>query len=142
MDVPSIAREEILGIGYRRGKFNGRTCAVVTNFSEFDHAQKLTTEGDMRAEELDELTMLDNLTVFGFASRNTDTLMLLPIWLAHALVRRLDQVRKRQRRYLAPDGKYQVGTTTRPDSIVQGWSPASGHLALHRERCARNSGKL
>jgi S-adenosylmethionine synthetase len=48
--------------------------------------------------------------VFGYACDQTDALMPLPVWIAHRLVRRLDDLELKDRLpYLLPDGKTQVG---------------------------------
>jgi len=50
----------------------------------------------------------DQGLMFGYACRETEELMPLPIMLAHGLTRKMDELKKNQLVYLRPDGKSQV----------------------------------
>ena len=115
VDIPKIARQVVLDIGYDRAKygFDGHTCAVITNIDEQSGDIAMGVDKSLEAKEsADE--QLDNGAgdqgmMFGYASNETKTLMPMPHYLASRLAERLAAVRHDGTlAYLRPDGKTQV----------------------------------
>ena len=118
VDIPKVVRKTISDIGYTRAKygFDCDTCAVLTSIDEqsADIAlgvnQALESKmGEMDDAEIEAIGAGDQGMMFGYATDETPEYMPLPISLAHALTRKLSEVRRnRELPYLRPDGKSQV----------------------------------
>lgn len=129
-----LARKVITGIGYDRAKygFDGHTCGVLVALAQqsgdiamgVDEALE-AKEGEMTEAEIEAIGAGDQGMMFGYACNETDTLMPLPIYLAHKLTRRLTEVRRNGTLpWLRPDGKsqvtveYQYGKPARIDTAL------------------------
>lgn len=118
VDIPGIVRGTISSIGYTDSNYgiDGTTCAVLTSIDAQSPDIAMGVDRDGAG---------DQGMMFGYAVRETEELMPLPIDLAHKLTARLAQVRKSgELPWLRPDGKAQVtvqyedGKPVRIDTVV------------------------
>lgn len=118
-DVQKIVRKTVEEIGYNRCKFgfDAENLAVLVSLNEQSPDIALGVDADGAG---------DQGMMFGYACRETEEYMPLPITLAHKLARRLAAIRKDgSHKELRPDGKTQVsveydenGKPLRIDTIV------------------------
>ncbi|MGF1478566.1 MAG: methionine adenosyltransferase [Cyanophyceae cyanobacterium] len=110
VDFTNTARRVIDEVGYDQSSFNSKTCSILTSLEELPPDEQHKFDANQLADdEIEQIPVKNQVTIFGFACNQTAAYLPLPIWLAHKLARRLDTVRREQLAYLAPDGQTQVG---------------------------------
>jgi S-adenosylmethionine synthetase len=116
-DYRDVIRNTICGIGYDKPEygFDGHTCGVLIAIDKqsCDIDGGVTTSLEVRSgtacDEHDKTGAGDQGLMFGYACNQTEELMPLPIALAHALTRRMAEVRVQGiLPWIRPDGKSQV----------------------------------
>ena len=126
LDVQEIAREVIRKIGYTKSEymFEANSCGI---FSAI-HEQSPDINQGVERKNPEEQGAGDQGMMFGYACRDTDNYMPLPLELSHMLLRELAAIRREKNSkmpYLRPDAKSQVtieyadnGKPMRIDAIV------------------------
>lgn len=126
LDVQEIARDVIRRIGYTKSEymFEANSCGI---FSAI-HEQSPDINQGVERKNPEEQGAGDQGMMFGYACRDTDNYMPLPLELSHMLLRELAAIRREKNSkmpYLRPDAKSQVtieyadnGKPLRIDAIV------------------------
>ncbi|WP_426274522.1 methionine adenosyltransferase [Chryseobacterium sp. S-02] len=116
LDVQTIAREVINGIGYTKGEymFNGDSCGVISAI----HEQSPDINQGVDRAVIDESFEAranaqgagDQGMMFGYATNETANYMPLALDLAHTILKELSAIRREDSeiKYLRPDAKSQV----------------------------------
>ena len=132
LDVQSVVRQTLRQIGYDRAKYglDCDTCAVINSIHEQSPDIAMGVDCALEAKQGEmtdayDIGAGDQGMVFGYACDETKERMPMPISLAHALSKKLTEVRKTGvLPYLRPDGKTQVtveyhdGVPSRVDTVV------------------------
>jgi S-adenosylmethionine synthetase len=108
LDVQDIARDVIRKIGYTKAEymFEANSCGVLSAI----HEQSPDINQGVERRKPEEQGAGDQGMMFGYANRDTDNFMPLPLELSHRLLEELAVLRRenRQMKYLRPDSKSQV----------------------------------
>ncbi|HPE33877.1 MAG TPA: methionine adenosyltransferase [Bacteroidales bacterium] len=108
VDVQDIVRHQINTIGYTKPsyRFEGNSCGVISTI----HEQSDDINQGVSRQRVEDQGAGDQGMMFGYAVREMDNLMPLPIELAHILLQQLAAIRKEGKvmTYLGPDSKSQV----------------------------------
>jgi S-adenosylmethionine synthetase len=108
LDVQQIARDVIANIGYTKSEymFEANSCGILSAI----HEQSPDINQGVERKKPEEQGAGDQGMMFGYASKETDTYMPLPLELSHLLLRELAAIRKEGKvmKYLRPDAKSQV----------------------------------
>ncbi|WP_288376545.1 methionine adenosyltransferase [uncultured Chryseobacterium sp.] len=116
LDVQTIAREVINGIGYTKGEymFNGDSCGVISAIHEQSPDINQGVDRAVNDESFEARANAqgagDQGMMFGYATNETANYMPLALDLAHTILKELSAIRRENKEitYLRPDAKSQV----------------------------------
>lgn len=106
--VQKIARQVIERIGYTKGEymFESGSCGVISAL----HEQSEDINRGVERESEEDQGAGDQGMMFGYACKDTEDYLPLPLFLSHVLLKELAAIRREQKEmtYLRPDSKSQV----------------------------------
>ncbi len=125
VDIQKIARKAIYDIGYTKSdyKFDSEACGVISTI----HEQSPDINQGVVRQKKEDQGAGDQGMMFGYANKDMDNYMPLPLELSHILLQELAAIRREGKvmKYLRPDSKSQVtveydnnGKPKRIDTIV------------------------
>lgn len=108
VEVQEVARDIINKIGYTKPsyRFDGNSCGVISTI----HEQSGDINQGVERQRQEDQGAGDQGLMFGYAVREMDNLMPIPLELSHILLQQLADIRREGKvmTYLAPDSKSQV----------------------------------
>ncbi len=111
VDVQEVARQVINAIGYTKSeyKFDGDSCGVFSSIHEQSDDINRGVDGVAKTDPMNQGAG-DQGMMFGYACKDTDNYMPLPLELSHRLLKELAAIRRKGEvmTYLRPDSKSQV----------------------------------
>lgn len=117
LDVQEIAREVIRKIGYTKSEymFEANSCGILSAI----HEQSADINRGVERTKKEDQGAGDQGMMFGYANRETDNYMPLPLELAHLLLMELAAIRREGKvmKYLRPDSKSQVTIEYSDDNV-------------------------
>lgn len=108
VDIQKIVRRTISDIGYTKNeyRFEGESCGIISTI----HEQSADINRGVDRENPEDQGAGDQGMMFGYATRDMENYMPMPIEIAHILLQKLAEIRKEGlfMTYLRPDSKSQV----------------------------------
>jgi S-adenosylmethionine synthetase len=119
VDLPALARKVIADVGYVEGRFDARSCSILTSLVDLPPELREPPLASLEDSAIARRVAHEQANVFGYACRETRELMPAPIMLAHTLARAIERARNAVLPWLSPDAKTQVSVAYRDSRPVR-----------------------